>query len=244
MRTTRARWSSFVALLAFGLCAASTPATSPTSKDFGEAKKHLVVIGASYVTGWGQPDMPGYRVTNKGRSGDESWRVAARFQRDALASHPDAVLIWGHTNDFHRAHEDQYETTKQRAIQSYRQMIAQARAAHTTVILATDVPLPTALTWREWIPALFAWLRGKESYQERVNREVKEINEWLRTIAAQENIPLLELERAVADGHGGRRLEYSDDDRSHLSPAGYVAITQFARAQFNAWRVEQLVADR
>ena len=244
MRTSQARRLSFVSLLALGLCALTTTATSQTPLDSSSEKKHLTVIGASYVNGWGQPDIPGFLVTNKGIGGDETWRIAARFERDALASIPDAVLIWGHTNDFLRAPAHQYAATKLRVMHSYRQMIAQARAAQTTIILATDITLPTALTWREWIPALFAWIRGKESFQARINREVRSVNDWLRITAAQENIPLLELERALNDAHGGRKLEYTQDDRSHLSAAGYTAITQYTRGRLYAMQLSRLASNR
>jgi lysophospholipase L1-like esterase len=244
MPTTRARLLCCVALLVLGFDVTAAFATSQTSPDTRNAKKHLIVIGASYAGGWGQPEIPGYRVTNKGIGGDETWRVAARFERDALAASPDAVLIWGHTNDFLRAPAHQYEATKLRAIRSYREMIAQARAAQTPIILTTDIMLPTALTWRDWIPALLAWIRGKESYQARVNREVKAVNEWLRMTAARENIPLLELERVLDDGRGGRKLEYTQEDRSHVSAAGYFVITQYVRGQLRALPVASSVASR
>jgi hypothetical protein len=235
MRSTQVRLLAFALFLASGFCVVATAATSHSSLASRDFQKHLVVIGASYVHDWGQPDFPGYHVTNKGIGGDETWRIAARFERDALASNPDAILLWGHTNDFLRASAHQYPATALRVRQSYRQMIDRARAAETTIILATDITLPTALRWRDWIPALFAWIRGKESYQVRINREVKAVNEWLRITAAQENIPLLELERALDDGRGGRKLEYALDDLSHVSPTGYLAITEYARGQLQAW---------
>jgi len=201
-------------------------------KDMTDSKqtpKHLVIIGASYAGSWGSPELPGYRVTNKGVGGEESWQVAARFAKDAIALKPDVVLIWGHINDITRTTPDRYAFVKERAIKSYQQMLAQARAANVPVILATELPLPTAIGWRDWIPAAVAKMRGKESYAAKVNREVKEVNAWLRKTAAQEKIPLLDLEQAVDDGHGGRRLEFTQEDRSHITPAGYAAITQYSR---------------
>ena len=128
---------------------AAALATPTTVLDSSNAKKHLIVIGASYVNDWGQPDIPGFVITNKGIGGEETWRIAARFERDALAFNPDAVLIWGHTNDFVRVPAHQYGATKLRVMNSYRQMIAQARAAQTTIILATDITyrLPDMARW-------------------------------------------------------------------------------------------------
>jgi lysophospholipase L1-like esterase len=190
--------------------------------------KHLLIIGASYAAGWQQPPLPGFRITNKGVGGEESWQIAARFEKDAIAAKPDAILIWGHINDITRTTPDKYESAKQRAIKSYQQMLAQARAAQIPVMLATEITLPTAVGWRDWVPATLARLRGKESFAETVNREVKAVNAWLRQTAAQEKLFLLDLEAAVDDGSGGRRLEYTQPDRSHVTTAGYDAVTQFA----------------
>jgi lysophospholipase L1-like esterase len=193
--------------------------------------QHLLIIGASYAKEWGQPNLPGFRVTNRGVGGEESWQVAARFDRDAVAAKPDVILIWGHINDITRSSPEKYEEVKQRAIDSYRRMLTQAREADIPVILATEITLTTAIGWQDWIPAAIAWVRGKESYAARVNREVKAVNSWLRQTAAQEKLLLLDLEKAVDDGDGGRKPEFTQEDRSHVTPAGYAAITQHARAQ-------------
>jgi lysophospholipase L1-like esterase len=193
--------------------------------------KHLLIIGASYAGEWGQPSLPGYRVTNKGVGGEESWQIAARFEKDALSVKPDAILIWGHINDISRSSPDKYPAAKQRAIESYQQMLSQAKTAQIPVILATEITLVTAIGWQDWIPAAIAWVRGKESYASRVNRQVKAVNAWLRQTASQQKLLLLDLEKAVDDGDGGRKPEFTKKDGSHVTPAGYAAITQYARAQ-------------
>jgi lysophospholipase L1-like esterase len=226
MRTARLIICSALAYLALATTAhAQSTAPKPMTT------KHLLIIGASYAGEWGQPDLPGYRITNKGVGGEESWQVAARFEKDAIAAKPDVILIWGHINDISRSSPDKYEATKQRAIQSYQQMLAQAKAAQIPVILATEITRTTAIGWQDWIPAAVAWVRGKESYSSRINRQVKAINDWLRQTAAQEKIPLLDLEKAVDDGNGGRKSEFTKEDGSHVTPAGYAAITQYVRTQ-------------
>ncbi|MFN2309576.1 MAG: SGNH/GDSL hydrolase family protein [Gammaproteobacteria bacterium] len=193
--------------------------------------RHLLIIGASYAGEWGQPELPGYRVTNRGVGGEESWQVAARFANDALGEKPDVVLIWGHINDITRTTPDQYAAAVERAKASYRQMLAQAHAAGVPVILATEITWTTAVGWRDWHRAALAWLRGKESYAQQINREVKAINAWLRERAAAEGLPLLDFEQVVDDGNGGRKPEFTRDDGSHVTPAGYAALTEYARAR-------------
>jgi hypothetical protein len=226
MRTASLTFRSALACLALATTAhAQSTAPKPMTT------KHLLIIGASYAGEWGQPDLPGYRITNKGVGGEESWQVAARFEKDAIAAKPDVILLWGHINDITRTSPDKYEAAKQRAIASYQQMFAQAKAAQIPLVVATEVTLPTAISWKDWLPAAIAWVRGKESYAARVNREVKAMNVWLRQTAAIEKVPLLDLEKAVDDGSGARRVEYTKEDRSHIAPAGYAAITQYVRAQ-------------
>lgn len=221
----RALLSGFLLLAALAAPAYPSTASAETMND----TKHLLIIGASYAGEWGQPDLPGFRVTNKGVGGEESWQIADRFATDALAEKPDAVLIWGHINDITRTTPDRYAAAVERAKDSYRKMLAQARAAGVPVILATEITLTTAVGWRDWHRAALGWVRGKESYAQRINREVKAINAWLRETAAGQGIPLLDLEHAVDDGNGGRRPEYTREDGSHVTPAGYAAITAYAR---------------
>ncbi|HEY9198350.1 MAG TPA: GDSL-type esterase/lipase family protein [Gammaproteobacteria bacterium] len=212
-------------LAATVLCAHAQTAAVDAMAD----TRHLLIIGASYAAEWGQPELQGYRVTNKGAGGEESWQVAARFARDALPPKPDLVLIWGHINDITRTTPDKYAAARERVKESYRQMLAQARAAGMPVVLATEITLTTAVDWRDWPRAALARLRGKESYAQQVNREVTAINAWMRELAAAENLPLLDLEQAVDDGEGGRKPEYTREDRSHITPAGYAAITDYVR---------------
>jgi lysophospholipase L1-like esterase len=226
MRTAHLIFRS--ALACFAL---ATTAHAQSTAPKAMTTKHLLIIGASYAGEWGQPDLPGYRITNKGVGGEESWQVAARFEKDAIAAKPDVILIWGHINDITRSSPDKYESAKQRAIQSYQQMLAQAKAAQIPVILATEITLTTAIGWQDWIPAAVAWARGKESYASRINRQVKAVNGWLRQTAAQEKLQLLDLEKAVDDGDGGRKPEFTKEDRSHVTPAGYAAISQYVRTQ-------------
>src|SRR5688572_9545947 len=84
-----------LASLLFSLAAlAQAPmnSTAPTTPSNASAAKHMVIIGASYAAEWGNPKLPGYRVTNKGIDGQESSDLRARFERDVLALKPDTVM--------------------------------------------------------------------------------------------------------------------------------------------------------
>lgn len=214
-----------LALLACSLAFAQAPMNTSA------AGKHMVIIGASYVADWGQPKLPGYTITNKGVNGEESSAVRARFERDVLALKPDVVLIWGHYNDIIRAPADKMAATTQKAQENYRWMTEQARAAGIEVILATEITIPVPDTFKENAMAWVAGLLGKQDYRSRKNEQIKVVNVWLREYARAQKIKLMDLEQALDSGNGTRKVEYTREDNSHVSPAGYQAITQYVAAQ-------------
>ena len=193
------------------------------------APARLTIIGASYAAGWGSPPLPGYIVTNKGVGGEDSSQVRARFARDVVAGRPDAVLIWGHINDIHRAAPGKVEEVKQRAKDNYRAMHAEAKAAGIKVLLATEITFSVGDGFFDGIMDAIARLRGKQNYRVMVNGHVKDVNVWLREYARQNQLQLLDLERAVDSGNGSRREEYDDEDGSHVNATGYAALTSYAK---------------
>ena len=84
-------------------------------------------------------------------------------------------------------------------------------------------------SWRELIASWVNWLRGKESFQDNVNRHVIETNRWLADFARQEGVLVLDFQSALGEPGGQRRAEFVDSDGSHVSDAGYAALTNYAR---------------
>jgi lysophospholipase L1-like esterase len=196
----------------------------------------LVILGASYAGSWKQPDLPGYQVVNKGVSGEETNQVLARMDRDVVALKPSAVLLWGHINNIHRAPGGDYAGAKARAKADYQAMVARARENGIKVILATEVTLPEAMGIVNQLAAFVGRLRGKTGYSALINGHVREVNAWMRSYAAQERIPVLDFEKVFDDGDGFRKVEYTTDDGSHISAAGYAELTRYARDQLRASR--------
>src|SRR5688500_16130285 len=215
------------AFLAIGLSLMTAIASATTPPDTATPAR-LIIIGASYAGQWGTPSLPGYTVTNKGVGGEDSSQVRARFARDVVAERPDAVLIWGHINDIHRASADQVEQVKLRARENYRAMHADAAAAGIKVLLATEVTFTVGEGFLDGILDGIARLRGRQNYKLVVNNHVKEVNAWLRDYAREHHLTLLDLERAVDSGNGSRRGEYNQEDDSHINAAGYAALTRYA----------------
>jgi lysophospholipase L1-like esterase len=220
-------------LLALFLAVAETPdSIGVTVSDTPASSRSLVILGASYAKGWGTPALPGYdRVINRGVGGEETGDMLKRFAPDVVAAQPDAVLIWGHVNNISRSSPDKLDAVKSAARSHYAAMLQQARAAGIEVIFATEVPWTEPDGFLDMIRGWIGSLRGKQSYAARVSGHVHELNDYLRKLAASENCQLLDFERVFANDGGTRKLEFAADDGSHISAAGYQALTDYARQE-------------
>jgi lysophospholipase L1-like esterase len=193
-----------------------------------------VILGASYAGGWGNPKLPGFdTVINRGVSGEETGDMLRRFDRDVVAARPAAVLIWGHVNDITRSKPERLEATKLATREHYRRMINKARAARVDVILATEVPWTEATGFLNELRAYIGHLRGKQSYAQRVSAHVRELNAFVRELATREGAVLLDFERVFANEEGTRRIQFSAEDGSHISQAGYEALTSYSTRILN-----------
>jgi lysophospholipase L1-like esterase len=112
-------------------------------------------------------------------------------------------------------------------------MHERATAAGIRVVLATEVTLPVGDGWWDGVLATIRELRGKQDYRVMVNGHIKEVNVWVRQYAAQHRLTLVDLEKAVDSGNGTRREEYTQEDGSHINPAGYAAITRYVADQLD-----------
>jgi lysophospholipase L1-like esterase len=192
------------------------------------APVNLVIVGASYAADWKQPDLPGHVVVNRGVGGEETQAVLARFDRDVLALKPGAVIIWGHINNIHRAPPGGVQAAKDRAIANTREMVSRARAQGITVMLATEVTLSEAQGFGNWVARTIGSIRGKKSYAETINGHVRDVNSALRVLAREQGLRMLDFEKALDDG-GFRSPDYTREDGSHISAAGYARLTAYTR---------------
>jgi lysophospholipase L1-like esterase len=192
------------------------------------APVNLVIVGASYAADWKQPDLAGYVVTNRGVGGEETQAVLARFDRDVLALKPGAVIIWGHINNIHRAPAGGMQAAKDRAVANTREMAARARAQGITVMIATEVTLSEAQGFGNWVARTLGSIRGKKSYAETINGHVRDVNTALRALAREQGLRLLDFEKAL-DEDGFRDPDFTREDGSHISPAGYAELTAYTR---------------
>ena len=211
------------------------------STDKVHASGKLVILGASYAGSWGTPSLPRYSVVNRGVNGEQTGGMRDRFQRDVVAASPGAVLIWGHINNITQsdvvgATPERIEAVKKAARDDYLAMLKEARAAGIEVMLATEIPLAEPAGLANEARALLGRLRGKQSYAEKVNTQVRDLNAFVRQLAAREGLRLLDFEKVFAPDGGARKPEYAKEDRSHITTAGYEALTAYSVAELGKRR--------
>ena len=195
-------------------------------------KPTIVIFGASYAEEWGTPALPGYRqVINRGVGGQRTDDLLKRFNKDVIAARPDAVLIWGYANNITKSRPDDFAAYKALILPNFVQMVEAAQKAGIEVILATEVPWTDPDGWVDDLRAWIGHLRGKESYAARISAHISEVNEQLRSLAAREGCRLLDFERVFANEEGTRKPEYAEEDLSHISDAGYKALSAYAQRE-------------
>jgi lysophospholipase L1-like esterase len=227
------RQLALTACLGIFLAVAGPPESfGATVSESTVSPRSLVILGASYAMGWGTPALPGFdRVINRGVGGEETGDMLKRFAADVAAAKPDAVLIWGHVNNISRSSPETLGATKTAARAHYAAMLQQARAAGIEVIFATEVPWTEPDGFLDSIRGWIGSLRGKQSYAARVSGHVHELNDYLRELASREGCRLLDFEGVFANEDGTRKAEFAADDGSHISEAGYLALTAYARRE-------------
>jgi uncharacterized SAM-binding protein YcdF (DUF218 family)/lysophospholipase L1-like esterase len=188
----------------------------------------VVVLGASYAGGWELPGAGRLTVVNKGVPGQQSFELLDRFDRDVVALKPRAVILWGFINDIFRSDRSKIQTTLARARESFETMIRRARASGIEPILTTEVTIRPASSWLEMLAGWIGAARGKESYHDWINKHVLETNAWTRELARRENVLLLDLQPVISESSQRRHRRFAHEDGSHITSAGYAALTAYA----------------
>ena len=138
---------------------------------------------------------PDWTVLNRGVNGERSDQIAARFDRDVLAAHPQFVVILAGVNDVYQGRSVESVTAQLRS------MYDKAKAAKIPVIAASIVPYNTATPEQ--------------------NQRMHAINDWIRAEAGRDpNITFVDTRKAAATPDNIDLLA-SSPDGLHPSIAGY-----------------------
>ncbi len=190
----------------------------------------IVLLGASFAAGWQLTSIAGHQVINRGIGGQETPQLLARFDHDVIDAKPAAVILWGYVNNIFNAPSGQADQAAARARDDFQQMISRARAAGIEAIAATEITIgPRRDDWGTSIRSWIGWALGREGYEDSINTHVLALNAWLADTARREGLLLLDLKPVLSDSRGQRTRESRTADGAHITPAGYAALTAYAR---------------
>ena len=195
----------------------------------------IVLLGASYLAAWRLTEIAGHPVVNRGIPGDQTPAYLERFQRDVVDVRPCAVVIWGVDNDVIRAPRGRTAEACWCVERNLESLVRLARSHGIEPILVTDLTLRPPVRWYEWAAAIAGRLRGRQSYQSRINGHVLRLNAFVRDLAARTGTRLLDLHPLVSARNGMRARRYAKRDGSHLTDAGYRVIDDYVIPRLTAW---------
>ena len=106
-------------------------------------------------------------------------------------------------------------------------MLAMAENHDIKVIFATEISIREPSGVVNWLAGIAGRITGKTSYQDKINKHVFELNDWLRSYAESKQVGLLDFEAALADPDGQRRAIYATDDGSHVTSEAYRVLSSY-----------------
>lgn len=135
---------------------------------------------------WLTQAHPEWTVLNRGVNGERSDQIAARFDRDVLAHHPQVVVIIAGVNDVYQGRSADAVTAQLRL------MYDRAKAARIPVVAGSIVPYNTATPDQ--------------------NARMHAINDWIKAEAARDtNITYVDTRKAAARPGNIDQLSASPD---------------------------------
>jgi lysophospholipase L1-like esterase len=174
----------------------------------------LELFGDSRAAMWTEPpNVPGYRVANRGIARQTTAQLLLRFDDDVTALHPAVVVFEGGINDLKTIAEFPERRAEILADckANLTTIVARSRRAGAQVVLLTifdvgDVPL-----WR------------RPFWSTDVEAAVREVNAFLPQLT-NDKVILLDANSALEAGPGQIRHEFQLD-YLHLTAAGYAALS-------------------
>ncbi len=150
-----------------------------------------------------------YPVLNRGIGGDNSFGILARID-EVLRGRPRAIFLMDGINDQFR------KLPQEVSVNNYKRIIKRIKkiSPKTLIYLQSALPINEE--------------RTKEPYTKGRNVLVPILNEKLRQLAADENIPFVDLCPLFQDNEGKLNAIYSADG-VHLIPSAYIKWVQLLK---------------
>ncbi|MBA2733133.1 MAG: capsular biosynthesis protein [Acidobacteria bacterium] len=185
-------------------------------------EERVVFMGDSITDWWDNEGnggfFPGKPYINRGIGGQNTGQMLIRFRPDVIALKPKVVVILGGTNDI----ADKPEMTALEPIKANLiSMIELSRANNIRVVLASLLPVSDYGRVRD---------RDDPPIAQTVRRrpeQIKALNEWIRTYAAENGLTYLDYYSAMVDEKGFLQATFSNDGL-HPVGKGYAVMVPLA----------------
>jgi lysophospholipase L1-like esterase len=169
----------------------STTAGTPAFQSPIEAPPRGRGDETSQYAYWLMQAHPEWEVLNRGVNGERSDQILARFDRDAIAATPRAVVIIAGVNDVYQG------LSVERVTGNLAAMYAHGSRAGIAIVAGSIIPYNTATTEH--------------------NARMQQINDWIRR---QTGLAFVDTRAAVAASNDPDRL-FDSPDGLHPTAAGY-----------------------
>jgi lysophospholipase L1-like esterase len=173
----------------------STTAGTPGFRSPIEAPPNGRGDESSQYAYWLMKQHPDWEVLNRGVNGERTDQIAARFDRDVVATSPRAVVLIAGVNDIYQGRSIEHVTSQ------LRKMYDRAARAGLKLVAGTIIPFNTASPEQ--------------------NERMRVVNEWIRAQAASDASLAFVDTRAAVAAPGKPDLLASTPDQLHPSVDGY-----------------------
>ena len=177
----------------------------------------VVFMGDSITDFWKLADyFPGKPYVNRGISGQTTPQMLIRFRPDVIALKPKVVVILAGTNDISG---NTGPTTLAAIEDNLASMVDLARASGIRVVLASLLPVSDYEKNKEGKPIVQTKRRPPD--------QIKALNTWIQSYAAQNDLTYLDYFSAMVDADGFLKPELSSDGL-HPNDKGYPVMQPLA----------------
>ena len=171
----------------------------------------VVFLGDSITDIWNLKQFfPQKPYVNRGISGQTTAQMLARMFQDVIDLQPAAVVFLGGTNDI--AGNTGPETARM-VEQNIEAITELAQAHHIKPILCSLTPVSDYTSYRQTLL--------------RPPAQIVQLNEWIKSYAAEANATFCDYYPALVDGNGMLRKGYSNDGL-HPNDRGYALLAPVA----------------
>lgn len=204
----------FVVLVAVGLLA-MTVAKPTRIVFFGDSITQAGVKPGGYIDKL-KSMLPSdqYELIGAGIGGNKIYDLFLRMDEDVIPQKPDVVVIWVGVNDVWHKATSGTGTDPDKFVRFYEAVVKKLQAANIRVVLCTP-----------------AAIGEKTDMTNQQDGDLNQYSQFIRTIAKQYNLPLVDLRKAFLDYNLKNNPENKDrgvltTDRVHLNDAGNLFVAE------------------